>query len=160
MKKAIFSLCIAITAALTLIGCNKNADGKANVEGVNISALDGHKFEKTEMMGKTVYAAKLDPKGGFAANVNVLFDENKGTLPTMDEYIKLSMSQYKTLNAKMQVQNKTESAATISGTMGELKLYQRAFRDSAKNRFVVVTGTYKEDSDKATIEKCVNSAEL
>ena len=160
MKKSIFSLCIAFTAALTLIGCNKTADTRVDVAGVSISTLDGHKFEKTEMMGKTVYVATLDPKGGFAANVNILLDEIKGTLPELDEYLKLSMSQYQTFGAKVQVQDKTESATMISGSMGELKLYQRVFRDSAKNRFIVVTGTYKEDSDKAIIEKCVDNAEL
>ena len=160
MKKAIFSLCIAITVAFTLNGCDKSAGKKINVGGVNISTLDGRQFEKSEMMGKTIYIAKLDPKNGGAANVNILFDENKGTLPTMDEYLKLSMSQYETLHAKMQVQNKTDSSATISGTMGGAKLYQRALRDSAKNRFITITGTYKEDSDKDVIEACVNSAEL
>jgi hypothetical protein len=160
MKKVILSLSVAIVTMLTLVGCGKGSTARVNVGGVNINTLDGHGFEKSGIMGKTMYIAKLDPKDGFAANVNVILDENKGTLPTMEEFLKMSMAQYETLHAKMQVQTKTDSVVTVSGTMGKLKLCQRVFRDSAKNRFVVITGTYKEDSDKGTIEKCVNSAEL
>ena len=160
MKKVIVSLCLVITATLTFIGCDKASGGKTSVLGVKISTLGGHKFEKMEMMGKTMYVTKLDLKNGFAANVNIFSDENKGTLPTMDEYVKGAVSQYKTIGTKMQVQSKTDDAVTISGTMGEMKLYQRLFRDRAKNRYIVVTGTYREDSDKATIEQCVDSVEL
>ncbi len=156
MKKAIISLCVAAAVAFAFVGCDRGS----GVAGVNISSLDGRKFEKTEMMGKTLYLAKLDPKNGFAANVNVVFEEGQGTLPTTDVYLKQSKGQYDTLGAKMQVQEKTDSTITLSGTMGGMKLLQRVLRDSAKNRFIVITGTYKEDSDKAAIEACVNSAGL
>ena len=96
MKKAILSLCVAVTAALAFIGCNKSSDGgssgggeKPRVGGVNISDLDGHKFEKKEMpempAGKTKYKAETKPWFGYVGSVSVETEEIKEKWPTMDE---------------------------------------------------------------------------
>ena len=102
MKKTIFSLCVAVTAALAFIGCNKSSDGgssggggKTRVGGVNISDLDGKKFEKElESMGTTYYGATLKARKGIPATVTIVNEEIKGKLPTMDEYLEKLMKNW------------------------------------------------------------------
>ena len=183
MKKAILSLCVAVTAAFAFIGCNKSSDGissgggssgggssgggeKSRVGGVNISDLDGHKFEKKEMpempAGKTKYKAETKPWFGYVGSVSVETEEIKEKLPTMDEYLEKAMKDWSRGGEQLQVQNKTDSTATVSGKNAFGTVIRRVFRDEAKNCFVVVRGWYhdRNDSHKAAVESCVNSAEL
>ena len=181
MKKAILSLCVAVTAALAFIGCNKSSDGGSSgggekshghycafyrVGGVNISDLDGNEFKKVEMpAGKTRYKAETKPKLGYAASVSVETEEIKGKLPTMDEYLEKAMRVEWNLEmpVRPQVQSKTDSTATVSGPRDGGTTILRVFRDEAKNCFVVVRGWYYNGNDapyKAAVESCVNSAKL
>ena len=176
MKKTILSLCVVVTAALAFIGCNKSSDGsssgggssgggeKTRVGGVNISDLDGNKFKKVEMpempAGKTIYRAETKPWFGYSGSVSVETEEIKEKLPTMDEYLEKAMKDWR--GEQLQVQGKTDSTATVSGTYMRGNVIRRVFRDEAKNCFVVVRGWYYKDYDshKAAVESCVNSAEL
>ncbi len=159
MKNVILSLCMAFVAAFMVSGCKKSG-GRVNVVGININTLDGRDYKKQSMMGKTIYAAALDPVDGFASNVNVLKEDLGDKFLTMDAFLTASKGQYKMIGASMEVVNSSDNVSTVRAKMGGLDIYQRIFRDSARKCFIVVTGTYKSDKDKSVIEACVDSAEL
>ena len=134
--------------------------GKVKVCDVSIEPFDGREFVKQEMMGKTIYIAASGTGGGFSANVNIIKDEGGLGFMTMEKYIETNKSQYKTLGCELKVVKSTESVATLETSMGTIKIYQRALRDSAKKCFYVITGTYVAEAEKGKIVRCVDSAEL
>ena len=130
------------------------------IDGVRIKRLDGRNFEKTSVIGKTAYYAALSQHDGFAANVNILLDVADGKLPSIEEFLASTKSQYKILNGRYSVSEQSDTTALISVRMGSLCMYQKVLRDHVGGRFVVVTGTYKDESDRWAIKSCVDSARL
>ena len=156
MRPIIMATACLMAVSFTFIGCDKSQP-----PDLHINALDGRRFEKTEMLGHPMYVACLDDRDGFAANVNIVYGECADDLASMDEYLEASMDQFRTLGIRdVRVVQKTTNTSVLRYRQGEMYHYVRILRDIRKRYFVVVTGTYISDEDKTAIEQCVDSADI
>lgn len=138
---------------------NKDSD-LIEIEGMTIRRLDGKTFERTSVLNKTTYYAALSAKGDFAANVTILMDAVGSKCTSLDDYLVASRSQAKLIGMQYDVMEQTATTAIMSANVGALHMYQKVIRDDVRCRFVVVTGAYKDESDRQEIRSCVDSARL
>ena len=129
------------------------------VNGVTIQKLAGDGFfEKT--FGKHIgYYAALPPIMDFAANVNILFENVRGS-PSTKEFVASMKAQYCEMGATVDIIDRSCDSAILLVRNNVLWCYQKVLKDDYNQRFVIVTGVWKHTCDRQAIKTCVDSANL